>query len=148
MPSAIWPNYTNARFTGQVSYDVASSFSSVAAQHASALAYLPVGTTTNATKLKYLLFKVNDATVVMAQEWINSSTLKQVSTGTVTVVNGADYAVLANLQTGTYPQTIAVDPQSHAVYVTNKARGLPRNAPAGTPVPVDPAGDTVTLIRP
>ncbi|PZU72233.1 MAG: hypothetical protein DI531_13540 [Brevundimonas sp.] len=68
--------------------------------------------------------------------------------GTVTVVNGADYAVLANLQTGTYPQTIAVDPQSHAVYVTNKARGLPRNAPAGTPVPVDPAGDTVTLIRP
>lgn len=86
LPSAIWPNYTNARFTGQVSYDVASSFSSVAAQHASALAYLPVGTTTNATKLKYLLFKVNDATVVMAQEWINSSTLKQVSTGTVTVV--------------------------------------------------------------
>ena len=64
------------------------------------------------------------------------------------MVNGADYAVLANLQTGTYPQTIAVDPQSHAVYVTNKARGLPRNAPAGTPVPVDPAGDTVTLIRP
>lgn len=68
--------------------------------------------------------------------------------GTVTVVNGADYAVLANLQTGTFPQTIAIDPQTHAVYVTNKARGLPRNAPAGTPVPVDPAGDTVTLIRP
>ncbi|GAW42279.1 hypothetical protein SH203_02695 [Brevundimonas sp. SH203] len=68
--------------------------------------------------------------------------------GTVTVVNGADYAVLANLQTGTFPQTIAVDPATNAVYVTNKARGLPRNAPAGTPVPVDPAGDTVTLIRP
>ena len=68
--------------------------------------------------------------------------------GTVTVVNGADYAVLANLQTGTFPQTIAIDPATNAVYVTNKARGLPRNAPAGTPVPVDPAGDTVTLIRP
>jgi YVTN family beta-propeller protein len=68
--------------------------------------------------------------------------------GTVTVVNGADYAVLANLQTGTLPQTIAIDRETHAVYVTNKARGLPRNAPAGTPVPVDPAGDTVTLIRP
>ena len=68
--------------------------------------------------------------------------------GTVTVVNGADYAVVANLQTGTFPQTIAIDPATNAVYVTNKARGLPRNAPAGTPVPVDPAGDTVTLIRP
>ena len=68
--------------------------------------------------------------------------------GTVTVVNGADNAVLANLQTGTFPQTIAIDPATNAVYVTNKARGLPRNAPAGTPVPVDPAGDTVTLIRP
>ncbi|UQV18912.1 PQQ-binding-like beta-propeller repeat protein [Brevundimonas albigilva] len=68
--------------------------------------------------------------------------------GTVTVVGGADYAVLANLQTGTFPQTIAIDPATNAVYVTNKARGLPRNAPAGTPAPVDPAGDTVTLIRP
>ena len=68
--------------------------------------------------------------------------------GTVTVVNGADYAVLADLQTGTFPQTIAIDPATNAVYVTNKARGLPRNAPAGMPVPVDPAGDTVTLIRP
>lgn len=68
--------------------------------------------------------------------------------GTVTVVSGADYSVLADLKTGTFPQTIAIDPKTHAVYVTNKARGLPRDAPAGTPVPVDPEGDTVTLIRP
>ncbi|WP_312686145.1 YncE family protein [Brevundimonas nasdae] len=68
--------------------------------------------------------------------------------GTVTVVNGADYSVLANLATGTFPQTIAIDRATNAVYVTNKARGLPRNAPEGTPVPVDPNGDTVTIIRP
>lgn len=68
--------------------------------------------------------------------------------GTVTVVDATNYDVLANLQTGTFPQTIAIDPETNAVYVTNKARGLPRNAPAGTPVPEDPAGDTVTLIRP
>ena len=68
--------------------------------------------------------------------------------GTVTVVNGADYSVLANLATGTFPQTIAIDRATNAVYVTNKARGLPRDAPAGTPVPVDPNGDTVTIIRP
>ncbi|MET4682102.1 YncE family protein [Brevundimonas faecalis] len=68
--------------------------------------------------------------------------------GTVTVVDADTYAVKANLQTGTFPQTIAVDRATGAVYVTNKARGLPRGAPAGTPVPVDPTGDVVTLIRP
>lgn len=68
--------------------------------------------------------------------------------GTVTVVSAADYSVLANLPTGTFPQTIAVDRASGLVYVTNKARGLPRNAPAGTPVPEDPTGDTVVIIRP
>ena len=43
--------------------------------------------------------------------------------GLAAVVNGADYAVLANLQTGTFPQTIAINPATNAVYVTNKARG-------------------------
>lgn len=68
--------------------------------------------------------------------------------GTVSVIDGTSYEVLANLETGTFPQTIAINPADGAVYVTNKARGLPRGAPAGTPVPVDPTGDVVTLIRP
>ena len=68
--------------------------------------------------------------------------------GTVTVLDSDTYAVKANLPTGTLPQTIAIDRATNAVYVTNKARGLPRNAPAGTPAPVDPTGDVVTLIRP
>lgn len=68
--------------------------------------------------------------------------------GTVTVVDGGSYEVLANLPTGTLPQTIAIDRATNAVYVTNKARGAPRGAPAGTPVPDDPGGDTLTVIRP
>ena len=68
--------------------------------------------------------------------------------GTVTVLDSDTYAVKANLETGTFPQTIAIDRATNAVYVSNKARGLPRGAPAGTPVPVDPTGDVVTLIRP
>lgn len=68
--------------------------------------------------------------------------------GTVTVLDSDTYEVKANLETGTFPQTIAIDRATNAVYVSNKARGLPRNAPAGTPVPVDPTGDVVTLIRP
>ncbi len=68
--------------------------------------------------------------------------------GTLTVVNGKDYAVVSNLNTGTLPQSIALDPATGRVFVTNKRRGLPRNAPAGTPVPEDPAGDTLTVVRP
>ena len=68
--------------------------------------------------------------------------------GTVTIVDGADYAVLGNLKTGTFPQTLAVDPATNRLFVSNKARGLPRNAPPGTPAPDDPAGDTLTVIRP
>ncbi|MDQ8029287.1 MAG: YncE family protein [Brevundimonas sp.] len=79
---------------------------------------------------------------------VNQAYVANRQAGTVTVVDTNTYAVLANLQTGTFPQTIAINRADNAVYVTNKARGLPRNAPAGTPVPVDPAGDTVTVIRP
>ncbi|WP_337185626.1 YncE family protein [Phenylobacterium sp.] len=68
--------------------------------------------------------------------------------GTVTVIDSRTLEVLADLKTGTFPQTIAIDRKTGRVFVTNKARGLPRNAPAGTPVPDDPDGDTITLIRP
>lgn len=68
--------------------------------------------------------------------------------GAVTVVDARTYEVIANLETGTFPQTIAIDPETDRVYVTNKARGLPRGAPAGTPVPEDPSGDTLTVIVP
>lgn len=68
--------------------------------------------------------------------------------GTVSVIDAKTYEVLASLSTGTLPQTIAIDRRTDLVYVSNKARGLPRNAPAGTPPVEDPAGDTVTLIRP
>ena len=68
--------------------------------------------------------------------------------GTVTVVDSNSYETIADLRTGTFPQTIAIDRATNTGYVTNKARGLPRGAPAGTPVPEDPEGDTVTIIRP
>lgn len=68
--------------------------------------------------------------------------------GTVTVLDSESYEIIADLETGTFPQTIAIDTATNAVYVTNKARGLPRGAEPGTPVPDDPDGDTVTLIRP
>ena len=68
--------------------------------------------------------------------------------GTVGVLDGTSYAEVARLPTGTLPQSIAIDPESGRVYVTNKRQGPPRDAPAGTPAPADPAGDTVAIIRP
>jgi len=64
------------------------------------------------------------------------------------VIDSDSYEVKANLATGTFPQTIAIDRETNLVYVTNKARGAPRGAPAGTPVPVDATGDVVAVIRP
>lgn len=67
--------------------------------------------------------------------------------GTVSVVDAKSYEKIADLKTGTFPQTIAIG-TDNSVYVTNKARGLPRNAPPGTPAVDDPDGDTVTRITP
>ncbi len=64
--------------------------------------------------------------------------------GTVTVVDGASYAVVAELPSGSHPNTVAIDRTTGQVYVTNKAKSGARGAP-----PVDdPAGDTVTHIKP
>lgn len=67
--------------------------------------------------------------------------------GTVTVVDGTDFHVKAHLSTGTHPQTIAINPGNGFVYVSNKAKGKDWNA-KNDPDPVEPGGDTVTLIRP
>lgn len=68
--------------------------------------------------------------------------------GTLSVIDAKTYAVTANLNVGTLPQTIEIDRATGTVYVTSKARGAPRDAPAGTPAPVDETGDVVTIVRP
>lgn len=86
IPAALWPNQTNARYEGKVSYSVASKMEQVHALHASALAYLPPNTTKNAQTLSYLIFTINGQQKPVAEEWINVATLKRVSNGTRTVV--------------------------------------------------------------
>ncbi len=65
--------------------------------------------------------------------------------GTVTIVDGKDYTIFGSLSTGTYPNTVAVNQKSGEAYVSNKAKSGRRGDPA--PVPPDPNGDTVTLIK-
>ena len=87
------------------------------------------------------------------------------SAGTTSVVETRGLTVVANLATGTHPNTVAVDKRSGLAYVSNKARmpprqprpqggqpGQPAAAPATPPAPPppapeDPNGDTVSIIR-
>jgi YVTN family beta-propeller protein len=63
--------------------------------------------------------------------------------GTVSLVDGVKLEVIASLATGTHPNTVAIDRETGAAYVTNKARMSPR----GQPPVEDPNGDTVSIIR-
>ncbi len=68
--------------------------------------------------------------------------------GTVSIIDADSRYVTAHLATGSHPQTIAIDPESGRVYVSNKAKGKGRSAPEDAPTPVEPGGNTVTLITP
>lgn len=70
--------------------------------------------------------------------------------GTTSVIDAKTYKVVAELKTGSFPQTIAIDKKSGKVFVTNKAKGAPRAQP-GQPAPApvdDPEGDVVNVIVP
>lgn len=68
--------------------------------------------------------------------------------GTVSIIDADSRYVTAHLGTGTHPQTLAIDPKTGNVYVSNKAKGKDRHGPADAPTPVEPGGNTVTLITP
>lgn len=66
--------------------------------------------------------------------------------GTVTIIDAADYNIVAEVKSGSLPNTVAVDKKGNA-YVTNRAQGTGRPKPGETPKPSnDPEGDIVTLI--
>lgn len=72
--------------------------------------------------------------------------------GTTSIVDAKTYKIVADLRTGTHPQTIAVDKKSGRVFVTNKAQGRRRppagEQPSNQPPPEDPNGDVVAIIAP
>jgi YVTN family beta-propeller protein len=72
--------------------------------------------------------------------------------GTTSVIDAKTYKIVADLKTGSSPQTIAIDKKSGRVFVTNKTAPRPRPQ-AGQPAPTtppaeDPNGDVVTVIVP
>ena len=83
--TGIWPDMQSAVYDGTVGYTTASSQEAVAQLHAQILGWLPPGVTRNPLNLTYLIFIVNGSSRVMAWEWINQATLKEVVTNTRTV---------------------------------------------------------------
>lgn len=68
------------------------------------------------------------------------------SAGTVTVINTKTYDVVANVQSGSLPNTVVVDTKGNA-YVSNKANGGGRPKQGEKPKPSnDPNGDILTRI--
>lgn len=70
--------------------------------------------------------------------------------GTTSIIDAKTYTKVSDLQTGSFPQTIAFDEKSGTVWVSNKAKSGPRPQP-GQPAPPpveDPTGDVVTIIAP
>lgn len=67
--------------------------------------------------------------------------------GTVTIIDAGTYKKVGSYETGTHPNTVALDKKGNA-FVTNKAKSAPRPAAgeAPKPAPVDTNGDIVTLI--
>ncbi len=63
--------------------------------------------------------------------------------GIVTAVDAASMQIVTWMQTGSHPNTVAVNRETGLAYVTNKSRSAGRDQP---PV-MDPNGDTVTLLR-
>lgn len=63
--------------------------------------------------------------------------------GIVTAVEAESMNVVTWMQTGSYPNTVAVNSMTGDAYVSNKARSAGRDAPAVD----DPNGNTVTAIR-
>ena len=66
-------------------------------------------------------------------------------TGTTTVLDGKTYAVLADLETGSAPNHVRIDPKTGAAFVVNKTKGG-RPVEGQAPV-VDTNGDTITKIN-
>ncbi len=76
---SIWPDVKEAMFDGFVGYNTASKIAPVAAQHQSAFTFLPKGTNSNASQLRYAIFIANNIEMVMAVDWINTSTIREVT---------------------------------------------------------------------
>lgn len=79
--SILGTSYRNARLVSILDYKTALKFSNIVLQHNRVYPYLPANTLEDATKYTYYLFRIGDKDVVLADVWIEDSSI-ELSTGT------------------------------------------------------------------
>lgn len=79
--SILGTSYRNARLVSILDYKTALKFSNIVLQHKRVYPYLPANTLEDATKYTYYKFKVGDKDIVLADVWIEDSSI-ELSVGT------------------------------------------------------------------
>ncbi len=75
----------------------------------------------------------------------NKIVLANRESGKTAIVDGKTYAVVAELETGSHPNTVAVHPKTGIAYVTNKTKRMPKEE--GKEPQIDTNGDIVSKIQ-
>lgn len=86
-PSILGATVKNAKLVAILDYDMASNFITPAISHANIYPYLPPGTIDDPKRYVYLLFETDTVKrLVMADTWINESSVKESNTLTMSII--------------------------------------------------------------
>ena len=101
-PAILGATFQNAKLLSIMDFNTATKFTNVSQQAQIVYPVLPAGTPVNPSSYVYLLFQTSTgATVVLANVWINESTVVVSTTATITVVltnvTTADVSVIRNM---------------------------------------------------
>jgi hypothetical protein len=101
-PAILGATFNNAKLLSIMDFNTAMKFTNIAQQAQIVYPVLPAGTPTDPSSYVYLLFQTSTgATVVLANVWINESTIVVSTTATITVVvtnvTTADVSVIRNM---------------------------------------------------
>lgn len=77
--SVLGHSYRNARLTSILDYNTALKFGNVELIHRQVFPYLPPGSPSDNTKYTYYVFDHNGNTIIIAEEWIVTSSIELAS---------------------------------------------------------------------
>lgn len=89
-PASIIPTkFQNAKLVGMFDFQTALVFDDIPAIHANVFPLLPAGTPNRPEDYEYLLFQIGTEKKILARQWINEETVKEVNSSKLIVTIGA-----------------------------------------------------------
>lgn len=86
VPAILGAKIRNAKLIAVLDYSTVSAFMNPHSQHSVVYPHLPPNTPRDLTKYIYYLFRtVNNEQVVLANVWINESTITEINTNTIKI---------------------------------------------------------------